>query len=43
MEKKSMYEKPQITDTVNMEAIAGSCVGGKPSDWQFNCGVFVNS
>jgi len=27
MEQKKGYEKPQVNDSVNLEAIAGSCTG----------------
>jgi|GEM_PF-3233930 len=42
MENKKQYSKPQITDTVNLEAIAGTCTttGGKQSG---TCTLFINS
>jgi hypothetical protein len=43
MENKKMYSKPQITDSVNLEAIAGACTGGKLAGNGAGCAVFVNS
>jgi len=44
MENKKMYSKPQITDSVNLEAVAGSCTpGGKGAGTGGGCAVFVNS
>jgi len=43
MENKKMYSKPQITDSVNLEAIAGACTGGKGAGQTGGCAVYVNS
>jgi len=43
MEEKKTYQKPQITDSVKLEAIAGACSGGKLSGSPAPCTIFVNS
>lgn len=44
MEEKQKYQKPQITDSIELEAIAGVCWGGKqPNEPGSGCNTFINS
>lgn len=43
MEEKKTYQKPQVTDSVKLEAIAGACAGGKGAGQPGPCTTFINS
>jgi hypothetical protein len=43
MEEKKTYQRPRITDSVKLEAIAGACAGGKGPGGGGGCATFINS